>query len=74
MAFFGYVNISSMLALRNRLVSFSSNPRLSMHLTDRHRLAYNLHRFPQNEIHKGALQIAEKQLAKKRRLIDWYVL
>jgi cytochrome b involved in lipid metabolism len=52
-------------------------------------LAYNLHRFPENEIYKGtqnvpklervskhrtragALQIAEKQLAKRRRLIDW---
>merc|ERR1712000_80462 len=34
-------------------------------------LAYNLHRFPENEIYKGALQIAEKRLAAKRRALDW---
>jgi stearoyl-CoA desaturase (delta-9 desaturase) len=34
-------------------------------------LAYNLHRFPSNEIRKGRFQIDSKRLAKAKKRIDW---
>jgi len=57
---------------RNAIRWFQYDPtKLFIRLMAFFGLAYNLHRFPENEIYKGALQIAEKQLAKRRRLIDW---
>lgn len=34
-------------------------------------LTYNLRVFPENEIHKGALQMAQKQLDERREKLDW---
>jgi stearoyl-CoA desaturase (delta-9 desaturase) len=34
-------------------------------------LAYNLHRFPSNEIRKGRFQMDAKRLAKAKKRIDW---